>query len=94
MIYQQETAIWVLRAMKTQQAGTPGKCSDAPLVLMSVLPLLLVAVRGDSPGKAGKAARREPRPGVMQRIAAAHAAPRVEGPSARVFPSHRKQREK
>lgn len=94
MIYQQETAIWVLRAMKTQQAGTPGKCSDAPLVLMSVLPLVFLVVRGDSPGKAGEAARREPRPGMMQRIARAHAAPRVEGPSARVFSFHRKRREK
>lgn len=45
-------------------------------------------------GKAGKAAHREPQTGVMQRIAVAHAAPRVESLSARGFSSLRRRREK
>lgn len=44
-------------------------------------------------GKAGEAAQREPRSGMVQGIAAPHAAASVEGLSARGFCFHRKRRE-
>jgi len=80
--------------MKTQQAGTPGRCSDDPLVLTFCLHGSLLWLDETGQGKAGKAAHMEPWPGTMQGIAAAHAAPSVGSLSDRGFSSRRKSREK
>lgn len=45
VIYHQEIAIWVPKAMKLQETEMPGGCSDDPLGLVSVLPSVLVVVR-------------------------------------------------
>lgn len=51
VIYHQKRAILVPKAVKLQETETPGRCSDDPLVLLSVFPSILVVVRRLTRGK-------------------------------------------